>query len=143
MDACSRVQENASKRRVQAGYEETRRLLGLCEQLEVAVETPDAVADTLVDDVTHAWEASDVKVSSEMGAVLRSRRDKALQHIRDTTNPDYQANETLRRNLLIQMEVAAGIDTPAEDKARRMQYQLEHLQPVSYTHLTLPTTPYV
>ena len=26
------------------------------------------------------------------------------------------------------MEVAAGVDTPAEDKARRMQYQLEHLQ---------------
>ena len=26
------------------------------------------------------------------------------------------------------MEVAAGIETPSEDKARRMQYQLEHLQ---------------
>ncbi|MFK8079769.1 MAG: DUF349 domain-containing protein [Granulosicoccus sp.] len=128
MDACSRVQENASKRRLQAGHEETRRLVGLCEQLEVAIETPDAVADTLIDDISHAWDASEVKVQADLDSALKTRRDLALGHIKAGTQPDYEANETLRRDLLIRMEVAAGVDTPAEDKSRRMQYQLENLQ---------------
>lgn len=128
LDACSRVQENASKRRLQAGHEETRRLVGLCEQLEAGVENPDALADTLVDDITHAWDASDVKVPSEIETALKRRRDQALTHIKAGTQPDYAANENVRRDLLIQMEVAAGVETPAEDKTRRMKYQLEHLQ---------------
>ena len=128
LDACSRVQENASKRRLQAGHEESRRLIGLCEQLEAAVEHPDAALETLIDDVSHAWEASDARVSTDIENLLVSRRDKALAHLKNGTKPDYDANETLRRDLLIRMEVAAGIETPAEDKARRMQYQLEHLQ---------------
>lgn len=128
LDACSRVQENASKRRLQAGTEETGRLLGLCEQLEVAVEDPSAAAQTLVDDVSHAWEASEVKVPAEVEAALKARRDQALGHIETGTKPDYEGNETLRRDLLIRMEVAAGVETPADDKARRMQYQLQHLQ---------------
>ena len=128
MDACSRVQENASKRRMQAGHEESRRLIGLCEQLEAAIENPESSIDTLVDDVSHAWEASDVRVSADIDALLVARRDQALAHLKEGTKPDYDANETLRRDLLIRMEVAAGIETPSEDKARRMQYQLEHLQ---------------
>ena len=128
LDACSRVQENASKRRLQAGHEESRRLIGLCEQLEAAVEHPDAALETLVEDVSHAWEASDIRVSPEIENLLVARRDEALDHLKNGTKPDYDANETLRRDLLIRMEVAAGIETPAEDKARRMQYQLQHLQ---------------
>ncbi|NND90287.1 MAG: DUF349 domain-containing protein [Granulosicoccus sp.] len=128
LDACSRVQDNASRRRIQAELEERRRLVGLCEQLEQAVEHPDTLSDTLVDDVTHAWEASDTRVSPELGTLLQKRRDAALHHLNNGTQPDYAANESLRRDLLIRMEVAAGIDTPAEDKARRMQYQLQHLQ---------------
>ena len=128
LDACSRVQENASKRRLQAGHEESRRLIGLCEQLEAAVEQPGAALETLVDDVSHAWEASEVKVSPEIENLLLARRDEALAHLKNGTKPDYDANETLRRDLLIRMEVAAGIETPAEDTARRMQYQLQHLQ---------------
>ncbi|MGQ7845532.1 DUF349 domain-containing protein [Granulosicoccus sp. 3-233] len=128
LEACSRVQDNAAKRRSQAEQEERLRLLGLCEQLEQAVEQPDGASDTLVDDVTHAWEATDVKVQTDVATVLQKRRDAALKHLTKGTKPDYQANEEKRRDLLIKMEVAAGVDTPAEDKARRMQYQLEHLQ---------------
>ncbi len=128
VDSCSRVQEVASKRRAQAGQEETHRLLLLCEQLEGAVEQPDSAVDTLVDDVTHAWDASDVKVSPELDTILKARRDQALAHIKSGDQPNYEINDQLRRDLLIRMEVAAGIETPAEDKARRMKYQLEHLQ---------------
>jgi len=128
VDSCSRVHENASRRRIQAEHEERLRLLSLCEQLELAVEQPDAVTDTLVDDVTHAWETSDTRVAADVASLLMTRRDAALKHIEAGTQPDYAANEELRRELLIRMEVAAGVDTPAEDKGRRMQYQLMHLQ---------------
>lgn len=128
LDACSRVQDNASRRRLEADIEERRRLVGLCEQLELAVEQPESTSDTLVEDITHAWEASDARVAPEIASLLNKRRDAALRHLQDKTQPDYQKNEELRRDLLIRMEVAAGIETPAEDKARRMQYQLKHLQ---------------
>ena len=128
LDACSRVQDNAAKRRTQAEHEERLRLLGLCEQLELVIEQPDAASDTLVDDVMHAWDATDIRVQTDIALVLQKRRDAALKHLDKGTKPDYAANEEKRRDLLIKMEVAAGIDTPAEDKARRMQYQLEHLQ---------------
>ncbi|MFK7854191.1 MAG: DUF349 domain-containing protein [Granulosicoccus sp.] len=128
VDSCSRVQENASRRRSQANQEERQRLLGLCEQLELAVEQSSALTDTLVDDVKHAWDASDARVAPDVMSVLLSRRDAALEHISAKTQPDYKVNEESRRELLIRMEVAAGVDTPAEDKSRRMQYQLMHLQ---------------
>ena len=128
LDSCSRVQENASRKRVKAEYEERQRLVSLCEQLELAVEQPDAGTDTLADDCLHAWDNSEVKVSADVSALLLKRRDAAMAHLAKGTKPDYTGNENLRRDLLVRMEVAAEVDTPPEDKARRMQYQLQHLQ---------------
>jgi len=128
MDACSRVQQTQSKRREQAEHDELLRRVGLCEQLEAAVESPDMRTDTLRDDVTHAWEASDVKLNRELDQRLLARRDAATAHLDANTRFDYDEAESLRRDLLIKMEVTASVDTPAEDKARRMQYQLAHLQ---------------
>jgi len=127
MDACSRVQENASKKRVEAESEERRRLAGLCEQLEAAVEQGSG-GEHLVDDVKHGWDATEARVAPDIAALLVKRRDQAVGHLESGSKPDYTKNESARRDLLIQMEIAAGVDTPAEDKARRMQYQLQHLQ---------------
>ena len=128
IDACSRVQQTQSRRREQAGHEELMRCVALCEQLEAAVETPDLRSDTLRDDVLHAWESSDVKMNREHEERLEQRRSAALAHLDGGTRFDYDSAENVRRDLLIRMEVAAGLDTPGEDKARRMQYQLAHLQ---------------
>lgn len=128
MDACSRVQQTQSRRREQAGHEELMRCVALCEQLEAAVESPDLRTDTLRDDVLHAWESSDVKLNREHVQLLEQRRSAALAHLDSGTRFDYDGAENVRRDLLIRMEVAAGLDTPGEDKARRMQYQLAHLQ---------------
>ncbi len=128
MDACGRVQDKASKRRVHAELEERLRLVGLCEQLETAIEDPSASSDTLREDVTHAWDATEAKLSRDVAVKLEARRDAALSHLDNGTQPDFAANEELRRDLLIRMEVAADIETPADDKARRMKYQLAHLQ---------------
>ncbi len=127
LDACGKMQETATKRRASAEANEVVRLVGLCEQLELAVESPENVTDTMLDDVSHAWENSEASVARETLSKLESRRDAALKHIKAGTQYNYDKNETARRNLLIRMEILADKDTPAEDKALRMQYQLEHL----------------
>ena len=128
LDATARVQETAGKRRKQAEREERLRLVELCERLEAAVEDPSAASDTLREDVVHAWDASETRVAREMVQRLESRRDAALAHLEAGTGFDLAANEEARRDLLIRMEVAADVDTPPEDKSRRMRYQLENLQ---------------
>ncbi|MFT5043932.1 MAG: exonuclease SbcC, partial [Porticoccaceae bacterium] len=128
MEACSRVQESASRRRNDAEFEERRRLVGLCEQLEAAMQQSGAQTSNLTEDISHAWETSDVRVVPEIASLLQKRRDAALEHLSKGTHPDYAANESARRDLVIRMEIAAGLDTPTEDKPRRMQYQLQNLQ---------------
>jgi len=133
VEACSKLQENASKKRAQAEASEIGRLVELCEQLETAVEltdnaSPDKSSETLRDDVTHAWENASASVSRETLVQLTARRDVALKHLENGTQYDYDANEAVRRQLLIQMEILTDKDTPAEDKALRMKYQLEHLR---------------
>lgn len=128
VDACSRVQSNASRRRAQAERDEQQRLVQLCEQLEYDLENADSASGTLEDDILHAWDATEIRLPHELGVLLQNRRDAALAHRKNGTQPDFDENESLRRDLLIRMEVAAGVDTPNEDKARRMAYQLQHLQ---------------
>ncbi|MFK7892343.1 MAG: DUF349 domain-containing protein [Granulosicoccus sp.] len=128
IDACSRVNENAAKRKARAEIDERDRLVQLCSQLEHAIEHRDAASETLIEDISHAWEDTQVHLPSEIATHLQKRRDEAIQHISSGTCPDFDENEKQRRELLIRMEVAAGVETPAEDKARRMAYQLQHLQ---------------
>lgn len=128
VDACGKMQETAHKRRASAEVNEVVRLVGLCEQLELAVELPENVTDTLLEDVSHAWQNSEASVAREILNKLESRRDAALKHIKAATQYNFDKNETARRNLLIKMEILADKDTPAEDKALRMQYQLENLR---------------
>ena len=128
LDACAKLQENASKKRAQAESAEVVRLVDLCEQLELAVESPDLRKDTLRDDVAHAWDNAQASVAKDVLKKLIARRDAALKHLDANTTYDYTANEKRRRELLIRMEILADKETPAEDKALRMQYQLEHLR---------------
>jgi len=128
LDACSKVQANASKKRAEAESNEVLRLVELCEQLEACVESPELGTDSLKEDVTHAWDNNQANVSREIQSRLEARRDAALIHLEKSSQFDYSANEVLRRQLLIRMEILADKETPAEDKALRMQYQLEHLR---------------
>ncbi len=127
MDACGKLQESAAKRRVQVEKEEIARLVELCEQLESAVEMPSSAGDLLKDDVVQAWDASEASLSRDISAKLVARRDTALQHLENGTQYDYEKAEAARRELLIRMEIMADKETPAEDKALRMQYQLAQL----------------
>lgn len=128
VDACSRLQENNQKKRIVLEKNEQQRLVKLCEQLERLVELGSSNADTELDDVKNAWDGSDVTVSREILKQIEARRDRALTHISNGTQYDYSENENILRELLIKMEIVAGVDTPEEDKGRRMEFQLKKLQ---------------
>ncbi len=128
LDANNKRQETKSRQKRQQVFEEVKRLVGLCEQLEDAVEMPEMMTGTLVEETLDAWDATDVALPKDWVAPLTARRDAAVAHINASTQYNYAETESARRELLIKMEVAAGVDTPAEDKALRMQFQLANLQ---------------
>ena len=127
----SKQRDAARRRRREASLDEARRLVGLCERIEYALEHGSDAGDPLAlrEDVVDAWaHGSDVDVPRDVAAPLEARRDAALAHLTAGTAPDWNANEELRRDLLIRMEVAADVETPSEDKSRRMRFQLANLQ---------------
>lgn len=127
LDMYSKAAASQSRKKVQAVQQELIRQVELCEQLEALVESKNAT-DTAIDDINHAWEATDITLPKEMAAKVVKRRDQAMAHIKAGTQYDYSKSEDLRRSLLIKMEIAADIETPEEDKSRRMAYQLENLR---------------
>ncbi len=118
---------NQSRKKAHAEHEELLRQVALCEQIEAMVEAGNAT-DNAIEDINHAWDASEITLAKEFAAKLFKRRDKALGHIKVKSQFDYAKSEEIRRNLLIKMEIVADIETPSEDKPRRMAYQLEHLR---------------
>ncbi len=127
LDSVGKAAANQSRKKAHAEHEELLRQVSLCEQIEAFVEAGNAT-DNAIEDINHAWSNSEVSLAKEIAAKLRKRRDKALGHIEAKSQFDYAKSEEIRRNLLIKMEIAADIETPSEDKPRRMAYQLEHLR---------------
>jgi len=127
MDSCGKAAANQSRKKAHAEHEELLRQVGLCEQVEGLVEAGNAT-DNAIEDINHAWDASEITLPKDVAAKLAKRRDQALAHLKAGSTFDYAKSEEIRRNLLIRMEIAADIETPSEDKSRRMAYQLEHLR---------------
>lgn len=59
---------------------------------------------------------------------IKKRRDSALSVMEKQDSPFSDKNNDARRLHCIKLEILRDVDTPAEDKALRMQYQLEQLQ---------------
>ena len=128
LDANSKRQETKNRQRKQQVSDEVTRCVSLCEQLEDAVEMPEMMTGTLIEEVTSSWEATDVDLPKDWSTLLVTRRDNAIAHLNASTQYDYAQAESDRRDLLIRMEVTADVETPAEDKSLRMQFQLANLQ---------------
>lgn len=128
LDANSKRQETKTRQKRQQVFDEVKRCVGLCEQLEDAVESPEMMTGTLLEEVTSSWDATDVSLPKDWSTPLLARRDAAIAHLNASTQYDYAKAESKRRDLLIRMEVLADIETPAEDKSLRMQFQLANLQ---------------
>ena len=56
------------------------------------------------------------------------RRSAIVDLLKNNGTPDYEANTQVRRLLCIELEILCDQETPPEDKAIRMQYQLDQLQ---------------
>lgn len=128
LDANSKRQETKTRQKRQQVFDEIKRCVGLCEQLEEAVESPQMMTGTLIEEVTDSWEATDIVLPKEWSVPLMGRRNAAIEHLKASTQYDYTKTESARRDLLIRIEVLADVETPAEDKSLRMQFQLANLQ---------------
>lgn len=125
-------EEKAAADRVLQGL---RARTGLCENLEMKVQqtTPDtASCEALLEETRQAWQTLAV-LDAGPEKVLRARLDLASRAL----GGDGQARQTLlaalpknleqRLELCLQLEITAGIDSPVEFAAARMQYQVARL----------------
>jgi len=136
LDGVSRQRETDARRRAQASREEVQRLVELCQRIERAVEASANGTEsgenplTLGEEILDSWNnaGGDASAPRDTARQLEQRRDAALAHLSNGTQPDWHDGEEQRRDLLIRMEVAADLESPSEDRSRRMAFQLKNLQ---------------
>ncbi len=100
----------------------------LCAQLESLAGQPWATIETQADNILDEWQDADKGENQQAAKSVRARRDSILELLKSDEKPDYQKNEAARRLLCIELEILCDRETPAEDKAMRMQHQLDKLQ---------------
>jgi len=59
---------------------------------------------------------------------MEARKNSIVELLKADKSPDFEANTNIRRLLCIELEILCDKETPQEDKAMRMQYQLDQLQ---------------
>ncbi|OFE12070.1 hypothetical protein PHACT_02080 [Pseudohongiella acticola] len=96
------------------------------EETLLADNVPEVTADAL----EAAWSELDRISSADIEKAMKKRFTQLLQHL--TKPADWPAmvdkQETRARELCVAAEIMSGVDTPAADKAIRMQQQLNQLQ---------------
>jgi hypothetical protein len=90
----------------------------LCAQLEALGTSP---AEQQLAEISLQWESIEL-ANAEYSRRIEARRDLARSAI------DREEIGAKRRMLCIQLEIALGVESPAEDKALRMQYQLQQMK---------------
>ena len=99
----------------------------ICSALEQLAES-DADNKAEIDRLIADWIDSDQANHAEANKSLKKRRQSIIALLEAKKQPDYESNTQKRRLLCIELEILRDKETPAEDKALRMQYQLERLQ---------------
>ena len=108
----------------------------LCQQLEsLAGQNAEKSAEESVEDlggqietILADWQESKSGDHPQAGKALNARRQSILDLLKANETPDYEKNNDQRRLICIELEILCDRETPAEDKSRRMQYQLDQLQ---------------
>ncbi len=102
-----------------------------CQKLETALlaRTPEA-ADTDAEQLRGHWQAFDAISEPELEQKMEKRFKLLCQNSADLTRLKKLSadNDTIARELCVEMEIQAGVDSPAQDKALRMKIQLNHLK---------------
>ena len=113
-DEChSRIMNNKHAQQIEA----LRLKADLCAQLEALGESP---SEQQLQQISQQWESIELH-----DPVLSHRIEQRRNSARAAVSRDEIAEQ--RRMLCIQLEIALGVETPAEDKDLRMQYQLEQM----------------
>lgn len=118
--ACDQYQDSHSRmirsRRNQE-IESLRLKADLCVRLEALSSS---VSDAELEEISQQWNSITLS-SNDLSRRIEARRSAAQS---DLNRVELSAE---RRLLCIQLEIALEVDSPAEDKAHRMQYQLEQM----------------
>ena len=109
----SRILKNRQGRQIDALRMKAR----LCAQLEALGPSP---GDQQLQEITEQWDSIELP-SAEFTRRIEARRNAAGSAM------DRAAVAAERRMLCIRLEIALGVESPAEDRALRMQYQLEQM----------------
>lgn len=112
-DAIAAHLQDAARRQHLSRYTLALEKYTLLRVLETGAESVDAVTPRL-----QALQAAD----AGLAAALDARHARALAGVGSE-----QADDTQARDRLVELEFLAGMDTPAEDRQRRMNYQVKRL----------------
>ncbi|MCP4984080.1 MAG: hypothetical protein GY935_26705, partial [Gammaproteobacteria bacterium] len=110
----SQIIKNRHSRQIDA----LRMKANLCTQQEALGTSP---SEQQLKEISLQWDSIEL-LNVEFSRRIEARRDMTRRAI------DRVAVGAERRMLCIQLEIAMGIESPAEDKALRMQYQLEQMK---------------
>lgn len=123
----SRLRDSSSERHARSEFAELRRKSDLCRQYEILLET-ETPSDAEIQTLDATWDDETAILPKEWAKGINARRTAALSHIKNGTRFDYAEAEKQRRMLCIRGEILMEKETPADDKALRMEYQLQNLQ---------------
>lgn len=128
---CEHFKQGLTNAQVQlrrSSYQELWRRAGLCDELEDTL-----LASNQGDLFGAAPEAewnSDRDVPPAAQPALQARYDAVIRALQAGQKPDAQTlldNASQLQDLCIRLEIAAGVDSPAEDQKRRMELQVSRL----------------
>jgi len=103
-----------------------------CQSIETALLTQTLVSADIKnpEELREQWQAFDAISEPALEQKLEKRFKLLAQHSADTNKLQKLSadNDTIARELCVEMEIQAGMDSPAQDKALRMKIQLNHLK---------------
>ena len=121
-NACDQYENGRSqiiKNRHSRQIDTLRMKANLCAQQEALGVSP---SEQQLKEISQQWDSIEL-LNAEFSRRIEARRDIAQSAAIDRVEVGAE-----RRMLCIQLEIAMGVESPAEDKALRMQYQLEQMK---------------
>ncbi len=128
IDAVDRFKQQAADNSRKRALQSMQQNAELCTQLEALAGQSWSDVETQSDTILDEWQPADKGENPKAAKALEKRRDSILKLLKSGDTPDYKSNEAVRRLICIELEIMCDKETPQEDKAMRMQYQLEQLQ---------------
>lgn len=124
----NRVKATPDKKTLQL-LQQVQVMAGFCRDLEESVLSGAALTEP-TDQLEQSWQAFETVADDNLAQILEKRFRQLLQNREDTKALAATAEklELRGRELCVEVEIMLGADTPAADKAIRMQQQLNQLQ---------------